>query len=262
MNSLVLPIATERTLTPSAPAVVRARDVSKSFDTGPVLEDVNVTVLEGQVLALCGPSGSGKSTLLRIMSGLEAPSRGEVRLGGLRVSRQALLQPGLRGRIGFVFQRPALYPNMIVQENVALALRLVKRYSARDANEASLAALADMGLANKANAYPSELSGGQQQRAAIARALAMQPDVLLLDEPTSALDPELVQEVLDVLRKLAMRGTTMVVATHELAFAREVSHQVAFFDHGRNLETTDTHRFFSAPATERAARFINNILSR
>jgi ABC-type polar amino acid transport system ATPase subunit len=224
--------------------LIAARGITQRYGQTVVLDDVTVEVHKGSVIALCGPSGSGKSSLLRIISGLVEPTRGEVRLGSHAVTRKALLSPALRGQIGFVFQRPGLYPNMTALGNVELALRSVRKLPTSEARERAMSGLIDMGLGDKAHLYPVALSGGQQQRVSIARALVMQPEVLLLDEPTSALDPELVHEVLDVLRELAARGVTMVVATHELTFARDVSHEVAFFDHGKNLETTPTSRFF------------------
>ncbi|QEI06097.1 amino acid ABC transporter ATP-binding protein [Pigmentiphaga aceris] len=240
--------------------VIRASGIHKTFDKKQVLEDIHLTLKKGKVLALCGPSGCGKSTLLRIISGLEAPSKGTVELNGTAINRKALRHPSIRGRIGFVFQRPALYPNMRVLENITLALVEVKKLSRRQAEEKAYDMLHKVHLADQIHAWPSTLSGGQAQRASIARALALEPEVLLLDEPTSALDPELVHEVLEVLRTLAHGGTTMAVATHELGFASEVAHDVAFFDQGRNIETQATRDFFRSPRSPRAARFIESIL--
>jgi ABC-type polar amino acid transport system ATPase subunit len=241
--------------------ILSATGIKKRFANQTVLDDVSITLRRGQVLALCGPSGCGKSTLLRILSGLESPDEGVVNLGIWGIEKNALRKPEIIGRIGFVFQRPALYPNMTVLDNITLALRNVRKFSAKAAEEHALAALAEVRLDHKAHVYPATLSGGQAQRASIARALSMEPEVLLLDEPTSALDPELVHEVLEVLRKLSRGGTTMAVATHELGFAREVAHEVAFFDQGKNLETRPSADFFSSPKSERAASFINSILN-
>ncbi|MCG7505361.1 amino acid ABC transporter ATP-binding protein [Mesorhizobium retamae] len=222
--------------------------------------DVDLQVKPAETLALCGPSGSGKSTLLRIMAGLERPDKGEVRLGGLQVDRRALRSKALLGRIGFVFQQPALYPHMTALQNVTLALRLTRGLSHKEAEDRSLAELARVGMEAKATALPATLSGGQQQRVAIARTLALEPQVLLLDEPTSALDPERIREVLDVLRRLALEGTTMVVVTHELGFAREVARRVAFMDEGKIVELSDSRNFFKAPQTQRARTFLDQVL--
>lgn len=242
--------------------MLEAKELSKFFRNRIVLDGVSMSLEKGKVLALCGPSGCGKSTLLRILSGLEPSSQGSVFLGDTPINREALRKADMRGRIGFVFQRPALYPNMRVIENITLALRKVKKLSHQDAEDKAYEALGKVRLTDKSTAWPATLSGGQAQRASIARALALEPDVLLLDEPTSALDPELVHEVLEVMRALARGGTTMVVATHELAFAREVAHKVAFFDNGKNLETQPAEDFFKRPQTARAARFIESILHR
>lgn len=244
----------------SSDTVLSALNIKKSFAGQLVLDDVSVTLRQGEVLVLCGPSGCGKSTLLRILSGLEVPDNGLVKLGDSHINAALVRSGGVRAKIGFVFQRPALYPNMSVLENITLALREVKKLTHGEADEKAMSLLAQVRLEDKAEAYPSSLSGGQAQRASIARALALDPQVLLLDEPTSALDPELVHEVLEVLRRLARQGTTMAIATHELGFAREVAHQVAFFDKGKNLETRPAADFFDDPRSERAARFINSVL--
>lgn len=242
-------------------AILQARGVSRIYANHVAVDSVSIELRRGEVLAFCGPSGSGKSTLLKLMSGLEHPDQGQVFLKEHLLSRSRLRDPSVRGRIGFVFQRPALYPNMSVVENVSLALRVVRKQPRMHAYETAMEALRHVGLTEKSRSYPETLSGGQQQRVSIARALALDPEVLLLDEPTSALDPEWVHEVLDVLRKLASQGTTMAVATHELAFAREFSNRVAFLDNGRNLETTETSRFFASPSTQRAARFLKAVLN-
>ncbi|WP_201006300.1 amino acid ABC transporter ATP-binding protein [Pseudomonas cichorii] len=242
--------------------MLEAKELYKFFGERMVLDGVSISLEKGKVLALCGPSGCGKSTLLRILSGLEPSTRGSVLLGDTPINREALRKPEVRGRIGFVFQRPALYPNMRVMENITLALRKVRQLSHQDAQEKAYEALGKVRLTDKSTAWPATLSGGQAQRASIARALALEPDVLLLDEPTSALDPELVHEVLEVMRGLARGGTTMAVATHELTFAREVAHEVAFFDQGKNLETQPAEDFFKNPQTDRATRFIESILHR
>lgn len=242
--------------------MLEAKELYKFFGDRIVLDGVSVSLEKGKVLALCGPSGCGKSTLLRILSGLEPSTQGSVLLGDIPIDREALRRPEVRGRIGFVFQRPALYPNMRVMENITLALRKVRQLSHQDAEAKAYEALGKVRLTDKSTAWPATLSGGQAQRASIARALALEPDVLLLDEPTSALDPELVHEVLEVMRGLARGGTTMAVATHELGFAREVAYEVAFFDHGKNLETQPAEDFFNSPKTDRAARFIESILHR
>lgn len=241
-------------------SLLQVNNISKTFGGLTVLADVNLRVKPAETLALCGPSGSGKSTLLRVMAGLERPDKGEVRLGSLQVDRRSLRSKAMRGRVGFVFQRPALYPHMTASQNVSLALRLARGLSDKEAEERARATLARVGMEAKAASFPSTLSGGQQQRVAIARTLALEPQVLLLDEPTSALDPERIREVLDVLRRLAQEGTTMVVATHELGFAREVARRIAFMDEGRILELSDTRSFFDTPKTQRARTFLDQVL--
>jgi ABC-type polar amino acid transport system ATPase subunit len=238
---------------------LKASNISKQYDGLSVLGNVDIEVKPSEILALCGPSGSGKSTLLRIMAGLDNPDAGTVQLGDIPVNRRSLRSKELRGKIGFVFQRPGLYPHMTALENVALALRLARGLSKSEASERARSSLRRVGVDDKADALPATLSGGQQQRVAIARTLALDPNVLLLDEPTSALDPERIREVLDVLRRLAADGTTMVVVTHELGFAREVAGRIAFMDEGKILELSSTKDFFEAPATDRARRFLDQI---
>ena len=238
--------------------------VSKSFGAHQVLEDIDLDIRRGETVCLLGPSGSGKSTLLRCINWLEPPDAGMILLSGQRVG----LQPGgnlrmpdrelakIRTRMGMVFQHFALWPHLTVLENVMAGPKYVQRRPSSEVLEEAHALLKKVGLAEKASAYPARLSGGQKQRVGIARALAMRPSLLLFDEPTSALDPELVGEVLDVMRGLVAEGMTMLVVTHEMAFAREAADRIVFLDHGRVIEANSPERFFSAPATERVRQFL------
>jgi polar amino acid transport system ATP-binding protein len=245
-------------------SAVALRRISKHFDGVEVLRDVSLTVEKGRTVSVLGASGSGKSTLLRCVNWLEQPNGGEVWVGGDRVGVDpatgrpmgdaALSQ--LRARVGMVFQGFNLWPHLTVRQNVEAAPRSVLGLSRAEARERADALLAKVGLSEKRDAYPYALSGGQKQRVGIARALAMQPEVILFDEPTSALDPELVGEVLAVMRGLAEEGMTMIVVTHEMAFARDVSDEIAFLDKGILVEKAPPAEFFAAPRTERARRFL------
>ena len=222
---------------------------------------MTLTVAEGSTVVICGPSGSGKSTLLRCINGLESFSAGTIRVLGRDIGdTKALASGAFRAQIGMVFQRFSLYPNMSVRRNLALALRKVLHLRESDAEQRVRKMLDVVGLADKIESYPAELSGGQQQRVAIARALVMEPKIMLFDEPTSALDPEIIWEVLDVMRNLARQGMTMLVVTHEMGFAREVCDQVVFMDGGQIIETGHSDGFFDAPKTVRAKTFIDHIL--
>lgn len=228
-----------------------------------VLDDISFEARRGEVVALIGPSGSGKSTLLRALVGLLAPHAGRVTLAGETIDYR---NPGsirrARDRIAIVFQQYNLFQNMTVLRNVTIAPILVKRRPRRDVEETARSLLARVGLSDKLGAYPDELSGGQQQRVAIARALALKPDVLLLDEVTSALDPELVGEVLDVIRALAEDGMTMILVSHEMGFVREVAGRVVFMDRGRVVETGTAEEIFERPRTDRLRDFTARILHR
>jgi polar amino acid transport system ATP-binding protein len=238
--------------------VLEARGLEKRFAGAalPALDGVSLAVAAGETVAVLGPSGSGKSTLLRCLNFLVRPDAGEIWREGARVEaghERALDEH--RARVGMVFQQFNLFPHLRVWENVALAPRLTRRWPEREAAERARALLSSVGLAEKAEAYPGELSGGQQQRTAIVRALAMQPTVLLCDEPTSALDPELTDEVLAVLRRLVAERTTMVVVTHDVAFARQVATRVVLMDAGRIVESGVTEDVIRAPSTERGRKF-------
>ncbi len=235
--------------------------LNKWFGTLHVLRDVSLSIAERAVVVVCGPSGSGKSTLIRCINRLETADSGDVRVFGESYSgpRADLLR--LRSEVGMVFQSFNLYPHLTALENVTLAPRMVRRLSRGQADEAGMALLERVGLADKARDHPSTLSGGQQQRVAIARALAMQPRLMLFDEPTSALDPEMITEVLDVMTGLAEDGMTMIVVSHEMGFARRVSDRIAFMDEGRLVEQAEPETFFSAPATARARQFLSKVLS-
>jgi polar amino acid transport system ATP-binding protein len=240
---------------------VRIEGLQKSFDDLAVLKGIDLVVQTHEVVCLIGASGSGKSTLLRCIDLLEPIDAGSISIDGIDITARGTDQDAVRRRIGIVFQSFNLFPHMTVLQNVALAPVKVLKQSRDQAAERSRELLERFGLVDKADEYPDRLSGGQQQRAAIVRALAMDPDVLLLDEITSALDPELVAEVLDVIRGLAAQGMTMVIATHEMAFARDVAHRVCFLDDGRILEEGPPDRIFSEPTNERTRRFLDRIIA-
>ena len=240
---------------------VRIEGLQKSFDDLEVLKGIDLVVQTHEVVCLIGASGSGKSTLLRCINLLEPVDTGRILINGIDITARGTDQDAVRRRIGIVFQSFNLFPHMTVLQNVALAPVKVLKQSRDRAEERSSELLERFGLADKADEYPDRLSGGQQQRVAIVRALAMDPDVLLLDEITSALDPELVAEVLDVIRELAGQGMTMVIATHEMAFARDVAHRVCFLDGGRILEEGPPDRIFSEPTHERTRRFLDRIIA-
>ncbi|KAB2975976.1 amino acid ABC transporter ATP-binding protein [Streptomyces sp. SS1-1] len=252
------------------PATVQVHDVHKWYGTHRVLNGVDLTVRPGEVTVILGPSGSGKSTLLRVVNHLEKPEIGYVSLNGepigvrrhggrlKELGERAILAQ--RGRIGFVFQNFNLFPHLTVLDNVAAAPVAARRLAKPAALELARDLLARVGLADKAGAYPRQLSGGQQQRVAIARALALRPGVILFDEPTSALDPELVGEVLAVIKDLATSGTTLVIVTHEIGFAREIADRVVFMDGGRIVEQGPPSEVLDAPRHERTRDFLSKVL--
>ena len=242
----------------SAKIVVDA--VSKAFGGNVVLDGISLAVAESEVISLIGASGSGKSTLLRCINLLEPIDDGRVLLDGVDVSEPGRDPNPVRRRIGLVFQSFNLFPHMRVLDNVSLAPRKVLGVDRAHADAAAMALLDRFALADKAHAYPDQLSGGQQQRVAIARSLAMQPEVMLLDEITSALDPELVGEVLDVVRELKRNGMTMILATHEMGFAREISDRVCFLDRGRILEEGTPEQIFANPREPRTAQFLQRVI--
>jgi polar amino acid transport system ATP-binding protein len=240
---------------------IRLEGIHKSFDGLEVLKGIDLAVDEHEVVCLIGVSGSGKSTLLRCINLLERVDAGRIWIHRAEITSLGVDQNAVRRRVGIVFQAFNLFPHMTVLRNVSLAPTKVLKQSRDQAEGRSRELLGRFGLADKADEYPDRLSGGQQQRVAIVRALAMDPDVLLLDEITSALDPELVAEVLDVIRELAAQGMTMVIATHEMAFARDVAHRVCFLDDGRILEEGPPDRIFSEPTNERTRRFLDRIIA-
>ena len=231
----------------------------KKYGDNTVLNDINVSINEGDVVCVIGPSGSGKSTVLRTMNYLEEPTSGKVIVDGMDLSDKKKLND-VRAEVGMVFQNFNLFPHMTVMENLTLAQTKVRKTSMEEAKKIGQALLDRVGLADKANAYPDSLSGGQKQRVAIARALAMKPKVMLFDEPTSALDPEMVSEVLDVMKSLAEEGMTMVIVTHEMGFAKKVADRVLFVDGGLILEDNTPERVFDAPTNERTKSFLDKIL--
>ena len=239
--------------------MIQLQDVHKRFGKNEVLKGIDLHVTPGEVVVIIGPSGSGKSTVLRCMNYLEVPTSGKVVVDGLDLANKDNLSK-VRTELGMVFQRFNLFPHMSVLKNLTLAQEKVRKTDKKEAKKIALQLLERVGLADKAEAYPDNLSGGQQQRVAIARALAMKPKALLFDEPTSALDPEMVHEVLDVMKALAKEGMTMVVVTHEMGFAREVASRVVFVDDGQIQEEGTPEEVFDHPKNERLKSFLSKIL--
>jgi glutamate transport system ATP-binding protein len=235
--------------------------INKHFGDLHVLRDVSLTVDRGEVVVVIGPSGSGKSTLCRCINRLEPISSGKITIDGVALPEEGKALARLRADVGMVFQSFNLFAHKTILQNVTLGPIKVRKLSKDAARERGMKLLQRVGIAEKADNYPAELSGGQQQRAAIARALAMEPKLMLFDEPTSALDPEMIKEVLDVMIELATDGTTMVVVTHEMGFARSAAQRVAFMDGGRIVEIASPDRFFSHPETDRAKDFLSKILA-
>ena len=240
--------------------IIEVKDLKKSFGTLQVLKGINTEVQKGEVVVVIGPSGSGKSTFLRCLNLLETPTAGSIYVDGAEITDPKCDINLHRQKMGMVFQHFNLFNNMTILRNMTLAPMTLLKKSKEDAEARALALLRRVGLEDKANAYPSQLSGGQKQRIAIVRALMMNPEVMLFDEPTSALDPEMVGEVLDVMKELAQDGMTMVVVTHEMGFAREVGSRVLFMDEGVIMEENEPHEFFANPKCERLQSFLAKVL--
>ena len=240
--------------------MINVRNLYKSFGKNEVLKDINETIKKGEVVVIIGPSGSGKSTFLRCLNLLEEPTSGIINFEGEDITDKNVDINKIREKMGMVFQQFNLFPHKTVLENLTIAPIKVKGLSKAEAEKKAMELLERVGLSNKAKAYPSSLSGGQKQRIAIARALAMEPDVMLFDEPTSALDPEMVGEVLNVMKDLAKEGMTMVVVTHEMGFAREVGDRILFMDAGNIVEQGTPEEIFSHPKNSRTIDFLSKVL--
>ena len=239
---------------------IHVKNLKKNFGSLEVLKDISTDIYEGEVVVVIGPSGSGKSTFLRCLNLLEMPTSGTINFEGVDLTDPKTNVNLIRQEMGMVFQHFNLFPHKTILENITLAPQKLRKIPKQEAVETAMSLLSSVGLADKAAAYPSQLSGGQKQRAAIVRAMAMKPKVMLFDEPTSALDPEMVGEVLDVIKRLADEGMTMLIVTHEMGFAREVSNRLFFIDGGVVLEDSDPKEFFAAPRTERARNFLKKVL--
>ncbi|MBC18571.1 amino-acid transporter subunit; ATP-binding component of ABC superfamily [Pseudodesulfovibrio profundus] len=241
--------------------MISFKNVNKWYGDFHVLNNINLDIAKGEVVVICGPSGSGKSTLIRCINRLEPIQEGDILVDGMNVSDPRTNMTLLRAEVGFVFQQFNLYPHMTVLDNIMLAPTMVRHQSKGEATSLAMDLLKKVDIPDKAGAYPSQLSGGQQQRVAIARGLAMQPKIMLFDEPTSALDPEMINEVLDVMKSLAREGMTMICVTHEMGFAREVADRVIFMDGGYLIEENTPEEFFNNPKSERTQDFLSKILS-
>lgn len=240
--------------------VIKLNNIHKKFGDLHVLKGIDEEINKGEVLAIIGPSGSGKSTLLRCINFLEPPCDGDVHFEGKLITKDSKILNSYRQQIGMVFQQFNLFPNKTVLENITMAPILLKKYSTEEANEIGLALLERIGLSDKKNEFPSKLSGGQKQRVAIARALAMKPKAMLFDEPTSALDPEMVGEVLELMKSLANEDVTMIVVTHEMGFAREVADRVLFMDDGAVVESGSPKEIFTCASHPRTIDFLSKVL--
>jgi len=242
--------------------VINVENLSKNFGDLKVLKNISTTINKGEIISIIGPSGSGKSTFLRCINKLEEPTEGHIYIDGMDLMDKKTDINKIRERVGMVFQHFNLFPNMTVLENLTLSPIMVKKESKEEAEKYASYLLEKVGLSDKANSYPTQLSGGQKQRIAIARALAMKPDVILFDEPTSALDPEMIKEVLDVMRDLAKEGMTMLIVTHEMGFARNVGNRILFMDNGEIIEDCSPKDFFENPTNERIKDFLNKVLNK
>ena len=242
--------------------MINIENLSKNFGDLKVLKNISTTINKGEVISIIGPSGSGKSTFLRCINKLEEPTEGHIYIDGMDLMDKNTDINKIRERVGMVFQHFNLFPNMTVLENLTLSPTIVKKESKEEAEKYALYLLQKVDLSDKANSYPNQLSGGQKQRIAIARALAMKPEVILFDEPTSALDPEMIKEVLDVMRNLAKEGMTMLIVTHEMGFARNVGNRILFMDNGEIIEDCSPKDFFENPTNERIKDFSNKVLNK
>jgi polar amino acid transport system ATP-binding protein len=240
--------------------MITFKNVHKWFGKLHVLNDINIEVAKGEVVVVCGPSGSGKSTLIRCINRLEPIQQGDLVVDNMNVHDNQINMTKLRAEIGFIFQSFNLYPHMTALENVTIAPLKVRKIPKKEAMDLGRETLTRVGLGDRVDNYPAQLSGGQQQRVAIARGLCMRPKIMLFDEPTSALDPEMINEVLDVMRDLAREGMTMMVVTHEMGFAREVASRVVFMDDGQIVEVAPPEEFFLNPQTNRGKIFLSSIL--
>ena len=245
---------------PTTNEIIVCRDVHKWFGELHVLKGINLTVQAGEVVVIFGASGSGKSTFIRTINRLEEHQKGQIIVDGIELTHDVRNVVAVRSEIGMVFQSFNLFPHLTVLQNITLAPMRVRRWPREQAEEVAVALLERVGIPEQAHKFPAQLSGGQQQRVAIARALAMQPKIMLFDEPTSALDPEMISEVLDVMRELAGTGMTMLVVTHEMGFARAVANRMVFFDQGLIVEEGPPARIFEAPTEERTRQFLSQIL--
>ena len=242
--------------------MINIENLSKNFGDLKVLKNISTTINKGEIISIIGPSGSGKSTFLRCINKLEEPTEGHIYIDGMDLMDKNTDINKIRERVGMVFQHFNLFPNMTVLENLTLSPIMVKKESKEEAEKYASYLLEKVGLSDKANSYPTQLSGGQKQRIAIARALAMKPEVILFDEPTSALDPEMIKEVLDVMRDLAKEGMTMLIVTHEMGFARNVGNRILFMDNGEIIEDCSPKDFFENPTNERIKDFLNKVLNK
>ena len=242
--------------------MINVENLSKNFGNLKVLKNISTTINKGEVISIIGPSGSGKSTFLRCINKLEEPTEGHIYIDDMDLMDKNTDINKIRERVGMVFQHFNLFPHMTVLENLILSPTIVKKETKEEAEKYALYLLQKVGLSDKANSYPNQLSGGQKQRIAIARALAMKPEVILFDEPTSALDPEMIKEVLDVMRNLAKEGMTMLIVTHEMGFARNVGNRILFMDKGEIIEDCSPKEFFENPTNERIKDFLNKVLNK
>ena len=242
--------------------MINITNLHKNFGDLEVLKNISTEIKKGEIISIIGPSGSGKSTFLRCINKLEEPSSGHIYIDGMDLMDKNTDINKVRERVGMVFQHFNLFPNMTVLDNLTLSPIMVKKESKEEAEKYALSLLEKVGLSDKANSYPTQLSGGQKQRITIARALAMKPEVILFDEPTSALDPEMIKEVLDVMRDLAKEGMTMLIVTHEMGFARNVGNRILFMDKGEIIEDCSPKEFFENPINERIKDFLNKVLNK